>query len=229
MRAPAAWTASHRLRQPRVRRLRRRHPAHDRGAGPRRGDLHPCPRLRPGRSPRPVDGGFIAQVIAAAEPRLVPQGHPRRHRPRRRPWASTRSRSTGPQVVPSRWQATFTSPVGKPLNPNSDSRWQRTHDVIVVKIAARAVSDHLREAESLTSASPHVCREPLIIDDRADGSPLLAPVNQWGHAPFPLSPMSPHAVSRQAWHLLDGIITVHRDLSVPPLPTSRRRPFPHER
>jgi hypothetical protein len=50
------------------------------------------------------------------------------------------------------------------------------------------------------------------LDETSAGHPLLAPVNQWGHAPFPLSPMSPHAVSRQARDLMDGLITVHRDL-----------------
>lgn len=96
--------------------------------------------------------------------------------------------------------------------PCAIARWMQTHDVIVVKIATRAVSDHLKKAETLTSASPHVCGEPLMLDDRSGSHPLLAPVNQWGHAPFPLSPMSPHAVSRQARDLLDGIITVHRNL-----------------
>jgi hypothetical protein len=96
--------------------------------------------------------------------------------------------------------------------PCAIARWLQTHDVIVTKIATPAVSRHLRKAESLTSTSPHVCREPLVLDERSAGHPLLAPVNQWGHAPFPLTPMSSHTVSRQARDLLDGIIAVHRDL-----------------
>ena len=84
--------------------------------------------------------------------------------------------------------------------------------MIVVKIATRAVSDHLRKAKTPTSTSPHACRRPLTLDERSASHPLLAPVTQWGHAPFPLSPMSPHAVSRQARDLMDGLITVHRDL-----------------
>jgi hypothetical protein len=111
--------------------------------------------------------------------------------------------------------------------PCAVARWLRTHDVIVTKIATPAVSRHLRKAHSLTSTSPHTCREPLVLDDRSGSHPLLAPVNQWGHAPFPLSPMSPHAVSRQARDLLDGVITVHRDLDVPaaddPTPTATRQ------
>ena len=101
--------------------------------------------------------------------------------------------------------------------PCAVARWRRTHDVIVVKIATPAVSDHLRKAKAPTSTSPHACRRPLRLDDRSAGHPLLAPVNQWGHAPFPLSPMSPHAVSRQARDLMDGLITVHRDLETIPV------------
>jgi hypothetical protein len=96
--------------------------------------------------------------------------------------------------------------------PCALARWRRTHNVIVVKIATPAIADHLRKAKAPTSTSPHACRRPLTLDDRSADHPLLAPVNQWGHAPFPLSPMSPHAVSRQARDLMDGLITVHRDL-----------------
>jgi len=101
-------------------------------------------------------------------------------------------------------------------------RWLQTHEVIVVKIATRAVSDHLREAQSLTSTSFHVCREPVTLAGRTADSPLLAPVTQWGHAPFPLSAMSPHAVSRQTRDLLAGFITVHREL--PALPSTDEQP-----
>jgi hypothetical protein len=96
--------------------------------------------------------------------------------------------------------------------PCAVARWRRTHHVIVVRIATPAVSDHLRKAKAPTSTSPHACRKPLNLDDRSTNHPLLAPVTQWGHAPFPLSSMSPHAVSRQARDLMDGLITIHRDL-----------------
>ena len=91
-----------------------------------------------------------------------------------------------------------------------------THQVIVTKIATRAIAEHVDEATPLTSQSSHVCREPFSVDDRAASDPLLAPVNQWGHAPFPLNPMTPHAVSRQARDLLEGIVTVHRDAARAP-------------
>lgn len=100
--------------------------------------------------------------------------------------------------------------------PCAVARWRRTHHVIVVRIATPAVSDHLRKAQAPTSTSPHACRRPLALDDRSAGHPLLAPVNQWGHPPFPLSPISPQAVSRQARDLMDGLITVHRDIEAIP-------------
>jgi hypothetical protein len=98
--------------------------------------------------------------------------------------------------------------------PCSIARWLHTHQVIVTKIATRAIADHLDEATPLTSQSSHVCRETFSVDDRAASEPLLAPVTQWGHAPFPLNPMTPPAVSRQARDLLGGIVTVHRVLPV---------------
>jgi hypothetical protein len=88
----------------------------------------------------------------------------------------------------------------------------------VSQIIRTFTADHLDKVKPLTSESPHVCREPFSVDDRAVSDPLLAPVTQWGHAPFPLNPMTPHAVSRQARDLLEGIITVHRTLPV--LPTA---------
>jgi hypothetical protein len=112
--------------------------------------------------------------------------------------------------------------------PCAVARWRRTHHVIVVRIATPAVSDHLRKATAPTSTSPHACRRPLTLDDRSAGHPLLAPVTQWGHAPFPLSAMSPHAVSRQARDLMDGLITVHRDLDVAPTADDPEPPPPQQ-
>lgn len=108
------------------------------------------------------------------------------------------------------------SRLGDPVlcGPCAVARWLQTHRVIVTKIATRAVADHLDRLKPLTGESSHVCREPFSVDDRAVRDPLLAPVTQWGQAPFPLSPMSPHAVSRQARDLLEGIVTVHRTLPV---------------
>ena len=96
-------------------------------------------------------------------------------------------------------------------------RWLTTHQVIVTKIATRAVADHLDAAESVTVCSTHVCVEPIPVAGRGADSSLLASPNQWGQTPFPLHPLSRLAVSRQARDLLDGIITVHRELPVNPV------------
>ena len=99
--------------------------------------------------------------------------------------------------------------------PCAVGRWLRTHHVIVTRIATRVVAEHLDdEAQTLTGGSPHACVEPLTECGGAAGSPLLATSDQWGHTPFPPTPMSRLAVSRQARDLLDGIITVHRELPV---------------
>jgi hypothetical protein len=74
--------------------------------------------------------------------------------------------------------------------PCAIARWLTTHQVIVTRIATRAVADHLDRLKPLTGESSHVCREPFSVSDRAASGPLLAPVTEWGHAPFPLSPMS---------------------------------------
>lgn len=93
-------------------------------------------------------------------------------------------------------------------------RWLRTHHVIVTRIATRSVADHLDAAESPTGDSAYVCLAPMPVPGREADSPLLASPNQWGQTPFPLSPLSRVAVSQQARDLLDGIITVHRELPV---------------
>ena len=124
--------------------------------------------------------------------------------------------TAGAATITSAGQTSTLHAVEDPVvcGPCAIARWLHTHQVIVTKIATRAIADHLDKAVSPTSQSSHVCREPFSVDDRAASDPLLAPVTQWGHAPFPLNPMSPHAVSRQARDLLGGIITVHRVLPV---------------
>lgn len=102
--------------------------------------------------------------------------------------------------------------------PCAIARWLRAHQVISDPgSATQTIARLLDKAAEPTSSSPHLCRQTMPLADRPPGQPLLAPVTQWGHAPFPMSPMSPHAVSRQARDLLDGTITVHRDLPVHPV------------
>ena len=99
--------------------------------------------------------------------------------------------------------------------PCAIARWLHTHHVIVTRIATRAVAEHLDdETQTVTGGSPHVCVGTVKASGGAAGSPLLATSNQWGHTPFPPTPMSRLAVSRQARDLLEGIITVHRELPV---------------
>jgi len=101
--------------------------------------------------------------------------------------------------------------------PCAVARWLRTHHIIVTKIATRAVAEHLDdETQTVTSGSPHACSAALTASGGATTSPLLATSNQWGQTPFPPPPMSRLAVARQARDLLDGIITVHRELPVSP-------------
>ena len=101
--------------------------------------------------------------------------------------------------------------------PCAVARWLTTHRIIVTKIATRAAADHLDAAESVVGDSAHVCLAPMPMPGREADSPLLASPNQWGQTPFPLHPLSRLAVSRQARDLLDGIITVHRELPVNPV------------
>jgi hypothetical protein len=101
--------------------------------------------------------------------------------------------------------------------PCAIARWLDTHRIIVTKIATRAVADHLDSADSITGDSTHVCRRPSPASGGVADSPLLASPNQWGQTPFPLSQLSRLAVARQARDLLDGIITVHRQLPVNPI------------
>ncbi len=108
-------------------------------------------------------------------------------------------------------------------------RWLDTHRIIVTKIATRAVADHMDSADSVTGNSPHVCRSPVTSSGREAESPLLASPNQWGQTPFPLHPLSRLAVSRQARDLLDGIITVHRQLPVNPVGPAAAETVPANR
>lgn len=113
--------------------------------------------------------------------------------------------------------------------PCAIARWLRAHQVIVDPgSATRTIARLLDKAAEPTSTSPHACRKSMPTIERSKASaPLLAPIDQWGATPFPMSPLSAHAVSRQSRDLMDGTITVHRDLPVhpaadEPAPTSTR-------
>lgn len=121
--------------------------------------------------------------------------------------------------------------VGDPVvcGPCAIARWLRAHHVISDPgSATRTIARLLDKATEPTSNSPHLCRRRASVSDRWTASdPLLAPIDQWGATPFPMSPMSPHAVSRQARDLLDGTITVHRVLPVHPVADEPAAPSAH--
>jgi len=102
--------------------------------------------------------------------------------------------------------------------PCAIARWLRAHQVIVDPgSATRTIARLLDKAAEPTSNSPHICRKPMpTADPSTMSAPLLAPIDQWGATPFPMSLLSAHAVSRQSRDLMDGTITAHRDLPVHP-------------
>jgi len=53
----------------------------------------------------------------------------------------------------------------------------------------------LQKAPVVTSTSRHLCRDPEPISDKTLVVPLLPPINQWGHLPMPIQPLSRHAIS----------------------------------
>jgi len=56
----------------------------------------------------------------------------------------------------------------------------------------------LKDAEEVTSASHLPCQAPKPIDDKTLDAVLFPPINQWGHLPLPIRPMSAHSTSRLA-------------------------------
>jgi len=74
-------------------------------------------------------------------------------------------------------------------------RWRRVLDTEAI---FKSVKVLLKDAEVVTAASHHPCRAPKPIDDRTLDAVLFPPINQWGHLPLPIRPMSPHSTSRLA-------------------------------
>ena len=74
-------------------------------------------------------------------------------------------------------------------------RWRRVLDV---EVRHKSVKDLLKKAEEVTADSHHSCQVPKPIDDKTLEAPLFPPINQWGHLPYPLEPLSPHSTSRLA-------------------------------
>jgi len=89
-------------------------------------------------------------------------------------------------------------------------RWRRVLDT---EVQHKSVKELLRKAETVTGGSHHPCHNPKPIDDKTLNAPLFPPVNQWGHLPLPIRPLSPHSTSRLARQADTGL-DHHRVLDV---------------
>ncbi len=89
-------------------------------------------------------------------------------------------------------------------------RWRRVLDT---ESTFKSVKTLLKKAEAVTPASHHSCHAPKPIDDRTLDAPLFPPINQWGHLPYPIEPLSPHSTSRLARQADTGLAH-HRVLDV---------------
>ncbi len=92
-------------------------------------------------------------------------------------------------------------------------RWRRVVDVEVGGISAAGMRRLFKKAPVVTSESGHVCREPEPATAKTLAVPFFPPINQWGHFPLPIQPLSRHAVSILARQVETGV-PVHRDLNV---------------
>jgi len=92
-------------------------------------------------------------------------------------------------------------------------RWRRVVDAEVTGTSAAGMRRLFKKAPVVTSESRHVCREPEPAAAKTLAVPLFPPINQWGHLPLPIQPMSRHAVSILARQVETGL-PVHRDRNV---------------
>ncbi len=74
-------------------------------------------------------------------------------------------------------------------------RWRRVLDT---EVQHKSVKTLLKDAEVVIASSHHPCRSPKPIDDKTLDAVLFPPINQWGHLPLPIRPLSPHSTSRLA-------------------------------
>ena len=81
-------------------------------------------------------------------------------------------------------------------------RWRRVLDA---EVTNKRLKTLFKNAEEVTSASHHPCHAPKPIDDRTLDAPLFPPINQWGHLPYPIEPLSPHSTSRLARQAETGL------------------------
>jgi len=89
-------------------------------------------------------------------------------------------------------------------------RWRRVLDT---EVPHKSVKNLLKDADVVTTANHHPCRNPKPIDDKTLEAPLFPPINQWGHLPLPIRPLSPHSTSRLARQADTGLAH-HKSLNV---------------
>ena len=81
-------------------------------------------------------------------------------------------------------------------------RWRRVLDT---EATHKRIKTLFKDAEEVTADSHHPCRAPKPIDSQTLEAVLFPPINQWGHLPFPLEPLSPHSTSRLARQADTGV------------------------
>ncbi len=92
-------------------------------------------------------------------------------------------------------------------------RWRRVVDAEIGGTSAKRMAQMLKDAHPVTAVSRHVCRTPKPIQAKTLQAPLFPPINQWGHLPLPIHPLSRHAISVLARQIQTGL-PAHRDLDV---------------
>ena len=97
--------------------------------------------------------------------------------------------------------------------PCALARWRRVVDAEVGGTSAKRMAQLLKGAHPVTPASRHVCQAPTSIRAKTLPVPLFPPINQWGHLPLPIHPLSRHAISILARQVQTGL-PAHRDLDV---------------
>jgi len=81
-------------------------------------------------------------------------------------------------------------------------RWRRG---VGTEVQHKNVKTQLKDAEVVAAGSHHPCRAPKSIDDKTLDAVLFPPINQWGHLPLPIRPLSPHSTSRLAQQADTGL------------------------
>ena len=97
--------------------------------------------------------------------------------------------------------------------PCALARWQRIIDVDVRPDKQAHLPTLLGRAKAVTAASFHQCGQPEPIHPRTAGAALFPPINQWGHFPYPIRPMSRHAAATLTRQAETGL-TAHRRVDV---------------